>query len=122
MIGAEERPATAGPLSRRARWILPAATVLVLAVILPSRSPVASALTGETLPGVTLELSPAYLALAPVLGVWDALTVLSIPQHLAVLGGMISVFLLWRLSRPRTAGTMQYEHTQLPPTEICTQA
>ena len=25
-------------------------------------------------------------------------------------------------SRPRTEGTMQYEHTQLQPTEICTHA
>jgi hypothetical protein len=75
--------------------------LLALAVALPPRSPVASALTGESLPGVTLVLSPAYLALAPVFGVWDALTVLSITQHLGVLGGMVLVFLVWRFLRRR---------------------
>jgi hypothetical protein len=110
VISAEVRPATAGlpprtdVESRRGRWTLVAwAAAVALAVALPSRSPVASALTGETVPGVTLELSPGYLAAAPVLGVWDALAVLSIPQHLAVLGGLISIFLLWRLSRTRGA-------------------
>jgi hypothetical protein len=114
VIGAEERPATAAApppteiASGRGRWTLVAwAGVVALAVALPTRSPVVSALTGEALPGVTLEHSPGYLAAAPVLGVWDALTVLSIPQHLAVLGGLISIFLLWRLSRtraPRSVG------------------
>jgi hypothetical protein len=66
---------------------------------MPSRSPVVSALTGAPLPGVTLALPPAYLAAAPVLGVWDALTVLSIPQHLAVLAGLIALFAVWRVSR-----------------------
>ena len=76
-------------------------TFFVLAVGVPSRSPIASAVTGEPLPGAWLERSPAYLVLSPVLGIWDALTVLSITQHVAVLGGLGSIYLLWRLFRIR---------------------
>ncbi len=63
----------------------------------PSRSPLVSAVTGEPLPGVSLELSPQYLLLSPVLGIWDALAVLSVTQHIAVLCGVSSLFVLWRL-------------------------
>ena len=74
---------------------------LLLALIPSARSQVASAVTGEALPGVRLELPPAYLLFAPVSGIWDAMTVFSVTQHLAVLGGIGSLFLAWRFLRRR---------------------
>ncbi len=60
-----------------------------------------SALTGQPLPGVGLRLTPAYLLLAPLCGVLDYLTVLTIPQHLGVLGTALFLFLVWRVVRRR---------------------
>lgn len=73
----------------------------LLALLIPARAPVVSALTGQPLPGVGLRLTPAYLLLAPLCGLVDYLTVLTITQHLAVLGTAAFLFFAWRVLRRR---------------------
>ena len=74
----------------RPAWasLLVVGALFAVAVGAPSRSPLTSAVTGEPTPGVRLELSPQYLLLSPILSIWDAPAVLSITQHVAVLGGV----------------------------------
>jgi hypothetical protein len=62
---------------------------------------VVSALTGQPMPGVALRLPPAYLLLAPLCGLVDQLTVLTVPEHLAVLATTLLLFLAWRVLRSR---------------------
>jgi hypothetical protein len=75
--------------------------LILLALLVPPRASVVSALTGQPLPGVGLRLTPAYLLLAPLCGVLDHLTVLTILQHLGVLGTVLILFLVWRVVRRR---------------------
>ncbi len=77
------------------------AGLLALALALPPRPSVVSALTGEPLAGVVLHLPVAYVLLAPLCGVFDYLTVLTPAQHAAVLGTLLAFFLGWRLLRRR---------------------
>jgi len=75
--------------------------LVLLAILLPARAPVVSALTGQPIPGVGLRLTPAYLLLAPLCGVVDYLTVLTVPQHLMVLSTAALLFVAWRVLRRR---------------------
>ncbi len=87
--------------SRRVGWWLVAAVIAVVLVALPTRSPVVGVFTGKAIPGVTLHLPAAYLALAPVCGILDFLTLLTIPQHIALLLTLIIGFWVWRIVRRR---------------------
>jgi hypothetical protein len=88
-------------MTLRRNHILAGLGALVLAWIVPEREPVVSALTGEALPGVSLELSFGYLVLGPILGTLDYLTVLTVPQHVTVLVGLFLAYGLWRIVRRR---------------------
>ena len=48
------------------------------------------------MPGARLHLSAAYLALAPYCDVMDALTLLSIRQHVALLATVFALYAAWR--------------------------
>jgi len=87
-------------MSDKARFAWAGAIGVVL-LALPVRSPVVSVLTGEPVPGVSLHFPAAYLLLAPVCSVLDFLTLLTIPEHLAILGALTLVFLVWRVVRRR---------------------
>ncbi|MGD8322400.1 MAG: hypothetical protein PVJ02_18250, partial [Gemmatimonadota bacterium] len=71
----------------------------VVAVALPERIQVVSVLSGEPVPGVSLHHSPVYLLLAPLCGIMDYLSLLTVRQHLMVLGLSWFLFLLWRARR-----------------------
>ncbi len=79
-------------------WVMVLGAVLVA---LPARSPVVSALTGEPVRGVSLHFPVAYIVLAPVCSVLDFLTLLTVPEHLAILLTLTLVFVLWRVLRRR---------------------
>lgn len=68
---------------------------------LPARSPVVSVLTGEPVAGVSLHFPAGYVLLAPICSVLDFLTLLTIPEHLAILGALTLVFVIWRVMRRR---------------------
>ena len=85
------------------RSILPPALLVALVLLgaVASRAPLVLALSGQDAPGVALHLSPAYLALAPVSDVLDALTFLTPRQHVALLVSAALAYLLWRVVRGR---------------------
>ncbi|MDE0082793.1 MAG: hypothetical protein OXT72_09115 [Gammaproteobacteria bacterium] len=69
------------------RWLLLAAGILWMAGTF-SAAPVVDAVTGEVVSDASFRLSPGYLALAPVMGVLDHLSLLTDRQHVAVLLGI----------------------------------
>jgi len=86
------------------RFVTPGLIALaaLAALAIPERAAVVSALTGEPLQGVGLEHSWSYLLLAPALGIFDFLTVLTVDQHVTVLFSVVVLYVLWRVARPRT--------------------
>jgi len=86
----------ARPLIRRIPWT---ATAITLAVLLSSglaNEPIRDAVTGEQVSEAFLTRSPAFVALAPLSDVLDAITLMSKAQHLAFVLGLIVVFAIWR--------------------------
>ena len=73
--------------------------LIIVALAVPVASPVVSIVTGRPVPGVTLAHPVTYLLLAPLCGVLDALTALSVSQHVAFLAFALSLFVIWRLFR-----------------------
>lgn len=63
--------------------------------------PVRDAVTLQRAPEVELTFSPAYLLLSPLWDVLDALTLLTVPQHIALLVSLLLLFVLWRVLRAR---------------------
>ena len=84
------------PLWRR-NPILP--TAITIAVLISGGyavQPIRDAATKADMTEVVLQRSTGYVALAPVSGVLDTLTLISARQHLALLAGVLVLFALWR--------------------------
>lgn len=100
-----ERPAAAVPPASfamppiRTGFLIPA--LAAGALVVPVSAPVVSALSGEPLAGVGLHHPPSYLALAPLWGVLDFLTLRTVAEHQVILGSLVALFLAWRLVRRR---------------------
>lgn len=84
------------------RTLLAWSALTVAALALPSRPTVVDALSGAPVDGVALEHGPAYLILAPFLGIMDFLTVITVPQHIMVFAGIFITFGVWRVARRRS--------------------
>ena len=79
------------------RWLLLTAGILWMAGAFAA-APVVDAVTGETVSDASFRLSPGYLALAPVMGVLDHLSLLTDRQHVAVLLGIAVAYLAVRVT------------------------
>ena len=86
------------PIHRRHPVAL-AVTVLVALGWLVGPSALATPDGG--VPGASLQVGWGYLLMAPVANVLDALSVLTLGQHYAVLGTLIAAFAAWRVLRRR---------------------
>ncbi len=75
-----------------------AVTALVIGSAPVAVPPLQDAATGGIFAEATLGQPPFYLVGAPLFGVWDTLTVLTTSQHLAVLGTLVLMYLVWRLA------------------------
>lgn len=103
-------PASASPARRRLPplpWGAVAVTLLVFVGAVFAVPPVRDAVTLRSIPEVELTFPPAYLLLSPLWDVLDALTLLTVPQHIALLLSLLLVFTAWRVmqawSRPLTS-------------------
>jgi len=85
------------PLLARIPWTAVAISVAVLLSSGAATDPVRDAVTGTQVQEGFLVRSPAYVAVAPVSDVLDALTLMSKAQHIALLLGVILVFVVWRV-------------------------
>ena len=68
-------------------------------------SPVRDAATGADVAEAYLTRSLGYVAMSPVSEVLDTLTLLSARQHIALLLGVLALFLTWRSLRARSGST-----------------
>lgn len=84
----------------REHWVPTLVTLLVVAGAVLGPSALATP-TGAAAPGARLEVGWDYVLVAPLANVLDALSVLAVGQHYAVLATLILLFVLWRLARSR---------------------
>jgi predicted metal-dependent phosphoesterase TrpH len=81
------------------------AAILVLATAVVGATPILNAETGLPAADATLIHSAAYTMLAPICTLLDALTLLSLQQHAAVLGTVVLCVVVWRVLRTRSVRT-----------------
>lgn len=86
---------------RRIPWTPTAVTLAVLVTALFAVAPVRDAATLDVVPEARLALSAGYLALAPLSSVLDALTLLGVRQHIALLVFAIVLYVALRVWRVR---------------------
>ncbi len=86
---------------RRFGWPLVLLALMALALLAPVPPPVVSEVTGAPVLGVSLQYPLTYVLLAPLCSVMDALTALSLRQHIAVLVAVLVIYALWRAFRLR---------------------
>jgi hypothetical protein len=81
-------------------WPIVLTLVLVAGALRPDPA-LRDALTQADLPAdvATLARPPAYVALAPFCEVLDALTLLSVPQHVALIASVAALLVTWRFVR-----------------------
>ena len=85
------------PWHRRVPWWAVVVTLAVIVTAAFAVEPVRDAVTFESVGEAHLELSPGYIALAPLSAILDTITLLTIPQHIAVVIWIIGVYAVWRL-------------------------
>src|SRR6185437_10726352 len=81
------------------------AAVLVLVTSMVGATPILNAETGLPAADAVLIHSAAYTMFAPICTVLDALTLLSLQQHAAVLATVILLVIVWRMLRARSVRT-----------------
>ncbi len=85
------------PWHRRIPWWAVVVTLAVIVTAAFAVEPIRDAVTFEGVGEAHLELSPGYIALAPLSAILDTVTLLTIPQHIAVVIWIIGVYAVWRL-------------------------
>ena len=85
-----------------------AASVLLAIVVsaLFAVDPLVSAVTGDGVPFARLRQPTAYLLGAPVFGVMDTLSLLTLSQHYAVLVTLVAIYVSFRARRPPGEGAL----------------
>jgi len=99
----QDSPAERLPLYRRLPWVAIAVTVLVLITAIFPSPAVREATTGERFNDASLTFSAGYLALSPLWDVFDALTLLSVRDHVALIVWLAAIYIAWRVLRHRGA-------------------
>lgn len=109
-VGANPEPQSGNsrlPLYGRVPWIAVAITLVVLISAAVAETPVRDAATLGPISEARLDLSPGYIAIAPLSNVLDTLTLLGARQHLVVLVSLVILYAairVWRVSVRRRAG------------------
>ncbi|HEV8446115.1 MAG TPA: hypothetical protein VGQ44_04825 [Gemmatimonadaceae bacterium] len=92
-----ESPSPRLPWHRRISWWAVAITLAVIVSAAFAADPIRDAVSGAAVGEARLEVSPGYILLAPLSAILDTVTLLTIPQHIAVLLWVIGVYVVWRL-------------------------
>lgn len=79
-------------------------TALVLVGGLLGPSALTNGSSGGIAAGVQLDVGWGYILLAPITNTLDTLSVLTLPQHYAVLVTIVLAFVMWRALRSRRSG------------------
>ncbi|MGI9625580.1 MAG: hypothetical protein ACR2QM_01980, partial [Longimicrobiales bacterium] len=79
-------------MKKRSRRLPGALVWVALGVVLGwafGASPLVDAATGASVPAAALDRPFVYLAFAPLFGLWDSLSLLTLHQHYAVLATLV---------------------------------
>ena len=94
-------------------WIAIVLTLLVVASALFAISPVRDAATLGPVPEAHLSLPTSYVAIAPISDALDTMSLLTVPQHIALVLTAIVLYVVWRVvrlrRRPSTTGRVRRE-------------
>ena len=83
----------------RSRLVSPLVlTGLILAARLASAPALSDPVAGAAPAGLYLKIPWTYLVFAPVFTLWDGVSMLSMRRLVGFLGGMVAVYLLWRVT------------------------
>jgi len=82
----------ASPIRRRIPWIAIGITLILLITAAFAADPIRDAVTGEAVGEASLVASPGYLFLTPLSTSLDAITLLGVAQHIALILWGIGVF------------------------------
>ena len=80
-------------------WLPLVTTALLVLGALAATPPVRDVVSLGRVPEVALRFSPGYVLVSPVLDVLDQLTLLTVPQHIALLMSLLLLFGAWRWRR-----------------------
>jgi hypothetical protein len=97
------------PWHRRIPWWAVVVTLAVLVSAAFAVDPIRDALTLEPVGEAHLEVSPGYIALAPLSAILDTITLLTVPQHISVILWVIGAYVVWRLMASGTTPNMRRE-------------
>ncbi|MDE3153432.1 MAG: hypothetical protein KGL93_14400 [Gemmatimonadota bacterium] len=96
---------------RRLPWWALGLSVVVLLSAAFAADPLRDAATFQSVPEVHLVLSAGYVLLAPVCDVFDTLSLMSVPQHIAIVVSLLVLFAGWRAWRARRRPTTLLRET-----------
>ena len=74
-------------------------TGLILAARIASVPPLSDPVAGAAPAALYLKIPWVYLVFAPVFTLWDGVSMLSMTRLVGFLGGMVALYLLWRVAR-----------------------
>ncbi|MEJ2215458.1 MAG: hypothetical protein P8099_02470 [Gemmatimonadota bacterium] len=86
---------------RPATWLTLGAVAALVVTGLFARTPLVNPTGGSVPPGVSLGFPAGYLVLAPICSFFDALSLLTVRQHIGLVLSVIVVYALWRGFRGR---------------------
>lgn len=84
-----------------ATWLVLGAVAALVVTGLFARSPLVNPVGGSVPSGVTLGFPAAYLVFAPVCSFFDALSLLTVRQHIGLVLSVLLAYGVWRLLRGR---------------------
>jgi hypothetical protein len=102
---------TPSPWYRRLPWTPIGVTTLLLLTVLFATDPIRDVATLAPVGEGRLDLPPAYLAIEPISGILDTLTLLTVGQHIAIMLWAIAIFAVVRVRRARRGTTVRRELT-----------
>jgi hypothetical protein len=97
------------PWYRRLPWTPIGITALLLVTVLFAADPIRDAVSSAPIGEGRLDLPPAYLAIEPISSILDALTLLTVGQHIAIMLWAIAIFAAVRVRRARRGTSARRE-------------
>lgn len=85
------------PWYRRVAWWAVAVTLAVVVGAMFATDPIRDAVSLDAVGEARLDVSIGYIAMAPISAILDTITLLTIPQHIAVVLWVIGAYVVWRL-------------------------
>src|SRR5690349_11676962 len=117
MAKSRRKAARAEPAPERARlswyrripWWAVVVTLAVVAAAAFATAPIRDAVSLDAVGEAHLDVSVGYIAMAPISAILDTVTLLTIPQHIAVVLWAIGVYVVWRLASSSTEPDLRRE-------------